>query len=215
MKSTSPKQPSQKVPRLNSLLHRLQHAPGQGDESCLDQLMIFLHDPPDDITDRWKAGAEMCAAWGITCSGTSVWRLYCTHTIVWRIRLALEADVDSAEKPEVLEEKAAHMMAARTYEILANPNSSASDLVGLARIEFRKKALEFARQKHADSQRTDLDQAYATFEKKSFMNFEAQFAIDQLKLALNHPKPSPFLKPFLDSLSPPPFPPPPAPSAPQ
>jgi hypothetical protein len=39
------------APRLDSLLHRLQHAPGAEDSSHLDQLMIFLDDPPADIRD--------------------------------------------------------------------------------------------------------------------------------------------------------------------
>jgi len=83
--------PPLSVPRLNFLLHRLQHAPGAEDSSYLDQLMIFLDDPPPGVSDRWKEGAKMCCDWGIPCTGASVWRLYRSHAFEWRLRLAQEA----------------------------------------------------------------------------------------------------------------------------
>ena len=64
------------VPRLNSLLHRLLRTPSPGGEPRLDQLMSFIDHPPSGIRDRWKAGAAMCAAWGISTTGASVWRLH-------------------------------------------------------------------------------------------------------------------------------------------
>jgi hypothetical protein len=192
MKQPSKKPPPNSVPRLNSLLHRLQHAPGQDDEPYLDQLMIFLDDPPPGIRDRWKEGAEMCNAWGIPCTGASVWRLYRSYAIVWRSRLALEASAEASETPEVLDQKAAQMIAFRSREILANPQSPPASLISLARIELRKKALEFAYKKHEDSQRSNIDQAYAALEHVARGNFEARFALDQFKLALKNPKPSPF-----------------------
>src|SRR5258707_5518833 len=76
------------VPRLDSLLHRLQHAPGAEDSPHLDQLMIFLDDPPPGVSDRWKEGARMCSDWGVPCTGASVWRLYRSHALEWRLRLA-------------------------------------------------------------------------------------------------------------------------------
>ena len=95
MKPTAPA--PNPVPRLNSLLHRLRQTPGPEDEpSCLDQLMIFLDDPPPGVTDRWKEGAAMCASWGIACSGASVWRLYRSHAVEWRAHLALQVDLAPA-----------------------------------------------------------------------------------------------------------------------
>jgi hypothetical protein len=179
------------VPRLDSLLHRLQHAPGAEDSSYLDQLMIFLDDPPPGVSDRWKEGAKMCSDWGIPCTGASVWRLYRSHALEWRVRLAREAGVSVGETPESLTEKTAHMVTLRTFEVLANPQSPPAALVGLARIELRKKALEFARQKHQDSQ-TDLIQiALDALEVKVRSNWEATFALGQLKAALRQTKPSP------------------------
>ena len=42
MKQTISELPPLSVPRMDSLLHRLQHAPGAEDQPYLDQLMIFL-----------------------------------------------------------------------------------------------------------------------------------------------------------------------------
>src|SRR5258708_22083478 len=97
------------VPRLDSLLHRLQHAPGTEDSSHLDQLMIFLDDPPPGIGDRWKEGAKMCSDWGIHCTGASVWRLYRSYALEWRLCLAQEAGSTVCETPESLTDKTAQM----------------------------------------------------------------------------------------------------------
>ena len=176
--------PPNSVPRLDSLLHRLQHAPGAEDSSYLDQLMIFLEDPPSDIRDRWKEGAKMCGDWGIPCTGASVWRLYRSHALEWRLRIARETGSTDGETPESLTEKNAQMVALRTFEVLANPQSPPSCLVSLARIELRQKALELARQKHQDRQ-TDLIQvALVALEDKIRSNWEARFAYDKLKAAL-------------------------------
>src|ERR1017187_5192530 len=89
--------PPVSVPRLDSLRHRLQHAPGAEDQSCLDQLMIFLEDPPAGVRDRWKEGAKMCGDWGVACSGASVWRLYRSYALEWRLRLAQESAASAGE----------------------------------------------------------------------------------------------------------------------
>ena len=46
--------PPVSVPRVNSLQHRLRHAPRAEDQSCLDQLMIFPQDPSASVPDRRK-----------------------------------------------------------------------------------------------------------------------------------------------------------------
>ena len=182
-----PDSPPLSVPRLDSLLHRLQHAPGADDSSYLDQLMIFLDDPPPGVSDRWKEGAKMCSDWGVPCSGAAVWRLYRSHVLEWRARLAREADSTLGDTPESLAEKTAQMITLRTLEILANPHSPPASLVSLAQIELRKKALELARQKHHDHQTDQIQIALDALEDKVRSNWEARFAFEKLKAALRRP----------------------------
>ncbi len=197
MKKTDSKSTSSPVPRLNSLLHRLQKAPGQKDESYLDQLMIFLDNPPAQSGDRWVKGAEMCAAWGITCSHTSVYRLFRSYAAHWRARVALDVPDDEELKPELLEEKASQLVSQRSCEILSDPEATPQALISLARLDLRKKTLEFARKKHEDSQRTPVQKAFTTLELNSFMNRDAQYAIGRLREALNRPKRWPAMQEFL------------------
>ncbi|HEX4140281.1 MAG TPA: hypothetical protein VHY09_08035, partial [Candidatus Methylacidiphilales bacterium] len=156
MKRTS--SPRVAVPRLNSLLHRLQKAQGPEDEPYLDQLMIFLDEPPKGVTDRWKAGAEMCAAWGIKTSGTSVWRLYNSYLIEWRVRVALKID-DAEVSSELLVKMIDHLIEIRICGMLANPATPPEVLVGLVRVHLGQKYLEFARQKHSDCERDENERA--------------------------------------------------------
>jgi hypothetical protein len=191
MKQPRPEPPPLSVPRLDSLLHRLQHAPGAEDQPYLDQLMIFLDDPPPDVGDRWKEGARMCSDWGIPCTGASVWRLYRSYALEWRLRLAQEAGSTVGETPESLTEKTAQMVTLRTFEVLANPQSPPACLVGLARIELRKKALEFARQKHQDRQTDKIQIALDALADQVRFNREAAFAFEKLKAALRRETPPP------------------------
>ena len=199
MKQTISESSPLSVPRLDSLLHRLQHAPGAEDSSYLDQLMIFLDNPPPGISDRWKEGAKMCSDWGIPCTGASVWRLYRSHILEWRLRLAQEGGSTVGETPESLIEKTAQMVTLRTFEVLANPQSPPACLLGLARIELRKKDLEFARQKHKDHQTDKIQIALDALEDKARLNWEAAFALGKLKAALRRetPPPHPVFAPFL------------------
>jgi hypothetical protein len=183
MKKTDSKSTSSPVPRLNSLLHRLQKAPGQKDESYLDQLMIFLDNPPAKGVNRWQKGAEMCAAWDVSTSDTAVCRLFRSYALEWRSRIAIEASLGDAEKKEV-EEKATKMLALRIYEILSDPEASPDSLVNLALLDVRRQALELARQKYADSRTTQIELALRHLETQVFGNREAQFAFDRLNEAL-------------------------------
>jgi hypothetical protein len=161
MKRPPSQPPPLPVPRHGSLLQRLQQTPKPANQaqSYLDQLMIFLDNPPPGTRDRWKRGAKMCTPWGIPCTGASVWRLYRSYALEWRLRLAHETDSTVTGSPESLEQKAAQMVALRTYEVLAHPHLPHSSLVSLARIEFRKKALEFAREKFEDARQKKIDTA--------------------------------------------------------
>ena len=188
MKQSRSESPPLSVARLDSLLHRLQHAPGAEDSSYLDQLMIFLDDPPPGTGDRWKEGAQMCSGWGIPCTGASVWRLYRSHAIEWRLRLAQEAAAVH-QTPESLTDKTAQMVTLRTFEVLANPRSDPACLVNLARIELRKKALEFAWQKHRDRQCDKIQIALDALADHVRLNREAAFAFEKMKAALQRESP--------------------------
>jgi hypothetical protein len=153
-----PKPPPLSVPRLGSLRYRLLHAPGAKDASpgYLDQLMIFLEEPPPGAHDRWKQGADLCAAWGVPTTAPSVWRLYRSHALEWRLHLAHEAGRADGISLEVLAEKAEELVALRTFELLANPNSPPACLASLARIACRRKALELDRLKYMDNRMRSL-----------------------------------------------------------
>jgi len=195
MKKSDSKPSPAPVPRVNSLLHRLQKAPGQKDESHLDELMIFLDSSPTG--NRWEKGAEMCAAWGVPTSGASVWRLFRSYAVAWRSRIAAETGLDAAEETTDIEKKAARMLALRIREILADPQASAGSLVNLALLDIRRQALELARQKYADSRHTQFELAMLDLEREVFGNWEAQFAFDRLKDALKKKKAAPTLSPLL------------------
>jgi hypothetical protein len=194
--------PPAPVPRLNSLLHRLQKTPGPEDEPYLDQLMIFLEDPPDGVTDRWKAGAEMCHAWGIATTGTSVYRLYQSYLIEWRVRIALKIDDAEAGSAEVLGEKVARQILLRTGEMLGNPSTPPAVLVGLLRANLREKYLEFARQKHRDRERDENERALTNLEARVQRNRYARFAYAELKAALAGKPPPPAVETLFPGLIP-------------
>jgi len=126
------------TPRLNSLRDRLEKKPGPQDEPYLDQLMMFLDHPPQDVGDRWKAGAEMCAQWGVATSGTSVWQLYLSYLFEWRIRAVLGEELKDASLHD-LRVHFARLVALRGCELLSNPETPAKVVIKLARIEQRKK----------------------------------------------------------------------------
>ena len=127
----------------------------------------------------------MCAQWGIACSGASVWRLYRSHAVAWRTRLALEAALENGESLEALREKAARLLALRTCELLAHPETPPAILVALARVELRQKALDLAHQKHKDHERSATERALTELDARAAKDRYAQFALGQLKDALN------------------------------
>ena len=176
--------PPVKVPRLNSLLHRLQKNPGPDDASYLDQLMVFLDDPPKDVTNRWVAGAEMCAAWGIKTSDTSVWRLYKSYLIEWRVRVTLKIDDAGIESTEVLAQKATQMIALRTCEMLGNPSTPIETLLSLFRMDLRHQRIELVRVKQRYQEQSRLEFAMDELKKRVAFDPYAEFALKELKLSL-------------------------------
>lgn len=176
-----------KVPRLKSLLHRLQQTPGPEEQPYLEQLMIFLDDPPAGVGDRWARGAEMCTAWGIATSGASVWRLYRSYVIEWRARLALQMDDVTSRTNEELAQKAARLIALRTCEMLANADTPPATLVSLARIDLRQRMLHLAEEKHRDTREDDLQRALKHLRHEAAQRRDAKFALDRLEEALGRP----------------------------
>jgi hypothetical protein len=181
--------PPASVPRLHSLLHRLQQTPGPEDQPYLDQLMMFLAFPPPQVGDRWKKGAAMCAEWGIATSGTSVWRLYLSYGMEWRARLALQNDAARPLTPKDLAKKSAEMLALRTCELLSNPDTDSETLVRLARLALREKMLDLAREKHADSQRDETERALDALDARARRDRYSEFILREFKAALER-KPS-------------------------
>ena len=190
------------MPRLNSLLHRLQKNPGPDDEPYLDQLMIFLDDPPDGVTNRWTAGAEMCAKWGIATTGPSVYRLFRSYLIEWRLRIALNLGDAEIESDEVLGKKIARLIILRTGEMLADPNTPAAALVGLIRADHRHKQLEFARQRHVDRERTETERALTNLETRAHKTMYTRFCFTELKAALEGKPPPPAFETIFPGLVP-------------
>jgi hypothetical protein len=185
------------APRLNSLRDRLEKKPGPEDEPYLDQLMMFLDHPPQDVGDRWKAGAEMCAQWGVTTSGTSVWRLYLSYLFEWRIRAVLGEELKDASLHD-LRLHFSRLVALRSCELLTNPETSAKVVIKFARIEQREKALELERQKLEDRRQALADQRQDEVNERAEKRALGRQAAEEFKAALGlapvgfpPPKPAP------------------------
>jgi hypothetical protein len=144
---------SPSIPRNKSLHHRLQTAKGPDGEPLplLDELMIFLEDPPPDARDRWQAGADLCAARGITTSRGAVWSFYRGHFLQWRRKGAsgLEGEV-TEESTALLLEQARHLVALRAVESLQHPDLPPRVVVGMVQNENRRQELLLARKKFED-----------------------------------------------------------------
>ena len=143
------KTPFSKIPRIESLHHRLKTAkdPEGKPLPILDELMVLLEDPPPDAGDRWQAGADLCAAHGIATSRMSVWRFYRAHVVEWRRENAPPLGKVSEESTTRLLEQARHLAAVRAVESLHAPNLSPSILVGIVQNENRRQQLLLAREK--------------------------------------------------------------------
>jgi hypothetical protein len=137
------------VPRIESLHHRLLNAKAPDGEPLplLDELMVFLEDPPPDTGDRWQAGADLCAAHGIAASRMAVWRMYRTHVIAWRGENAPTAVKIPQKATELLLDQNRHLIAARTAENLHDPRLSPGILVGLIQGENQRQEIQLARDK--------------------------------------------------------------------
>jgi hypothetical protein len=144
------------TPRIESLHHRLQTAKGPDGEplSLIDDLMVFLEDPPPDIGDRWQAGADRCAKHGITASRMAVWRFYREHVLEWRREQAPafgqgEGEISEESIAKLIEEKR-HLIHLRAVESLRHPCLPPRVLVGLVESENRRQELQLARDKFND-----------------------------------------------------------------
>lgn len=153
--NANPPQPKPpKIPRLDSLLHRLQHAkdPDGQPIPLLDELLFFLDDPPPGTTDRWQAGADLCASHGIATSRMSVWRLYRAQILQWRRQQnpAPPAAPATPEQIAALHEEARHLAAQRALEFLHDPRLAPGHLIGLIQNDNHRQQIQLARDQFDD-----------------------------------------------------------------
>jgi hypothetical protein len=175
--------------RTDSLARKLQEFKEDGRvpiPSKLDELMIFLEDPPKE-GDRFKLGAALVNGWGVKCGRSAVWSLYRSYALLWRMAVA-NAAAQTTEELSSFEEKIRNKAAQRTYETLSDPELSPKILVGLARIEFQKQALQHDREKLKAALRTKLESAMEAIKQELDGNPAAMEAFDQMLAALEPKK---------------------------
>ena len=143
-----------KVPRLDSLQHRLQHAKDADGQPIplLDELLFFLDDPPPGTADRWQQGADLCESHGIKTSRMSVWRFYRAHILQWRREQnpAPPAPPPGPEETARLLDHARHLAAQRVLEILNDPHLSPGHLIGFLQNDNHRRQIELARDQFND-----------------------------------------------------------------
>jgi hypothetical protein len=143
-----------KIPRLESLDHRLQHAKDAAGQSIplRDELLFFLDDPPPGTGDRWQQGADLCASHGIETSRMSVWRFYRANILQWRREQAPPAAAPALDPAEIarLQEQARHLAAQRTLEILNDPHLAPGHLIGLLQNDNHRRQIQLARDQFDD-----------------------------------------------------------------
>jgi hypothetical protein len=144
-----------KVPRLDSLLHQLQHAKDADGQPIplLNELLFFLDDPPPGTGDRWQKGADLCQSHGIVTSRMSVWRFYRAHILQWRREQnpAPPASPPGPEETARLHDQARYLAAQRVIEILNDPHLSPGHLVGLIQNDNHRQQIQLARDQFNDS----------------------------------------------------------------
>jgi len=144
-----------KVPRLDSLLHRLQHARDADGQPIplFEEILFLLDDPPPGTADRWQKGAELCESHGIATSRMSVWRFYRAHILQWRREQnpSPPAPPPSPEETARLHDQARHLAAQRALEILNDPSLSPGHLVGLIQNDNHRQKIQLARDQFNDS----------------------------------------------------------------
>jgi hypothetical protein len=143
-----------KIPRIESLLHRLLHAKDAGGQplALLDELMLFLDDPPEGTGDRWQKGADLCESHGIKTSRMSVWRLYHAHFLQWR-RDQNPPPPTTPPTPEeiaLLHDQIRHLAAQRALDLLHDPGLTPGHLIGLLQNDNHRRKLELARDQFND-----------------------------------------------------------------
>ena len=139
-----------KIPRLDSLLHRLQHAKDADGQPIplLDELLFVLDDPPPGTADRWQKGADLCETYGIATSRMAVWRLYRSHILQWRREQnpAPPASLATPEETARLHDQARHLAAQRALEILHDPRLSPGHLIGLIQNDNHRQQIQLTRE---------------------------------------------------------------------
>ena len=146
---TLPRATRKRIPRVDSLLHRLQHAKdADGQPIPLhDELLFFLDDPPPDTGARWQKGAALCESHGIKTSRMSVYRFFRAHILEWR---RAQAPAPPAQPPDPeetarLHDQARHLAAQRLLDALSDPGLSPGHLVGLIQNDNHRQQIQLAR----------------------------------------------------------------------
>jgi hypothetical protein len=143
-----------KIPRIESLDHRLQHAKDADGQPIplRDELLFFLDDPPPGTGDRWKQGADLCQCHGIETSRVSVWRFYRAHILQWRREQGPPAPESAPNPQEIarLQEQARHLAAQRALEILNDPHLAPGHLIGLLQNDNHRQQIQLARDQFDD-----------------------------------------------------------------
>jgi hypothetical protein len=151
---TLPKAKRKRVPRVESLEHRLQHAKdGDGRPIPLrDELLFFLDDPPPGTGDRWQKGADLCESHGIQTSRMSVWRFYRAHILQWRREQAPAPPAQPPDPEEIarLHDQARHLAAQRVLEILNDPALAPGHLIGFLQNDNHRQQIQLARDQFND-----------------------------------------------------------------
>ncbi len=187
--ATTPAASPPKVPRLDSLHHRLQRAkdPDGQPIPLLDELLFFLDDPPPGTRDRWQDGAELCATHRIKTSRMSVWRFYRAHILQWR------RDQNPAPPPRPptckqtarLLDQARHLAAQRALETINDPHLSPGHLIGFLQNDNHRQKLQLARDQFNDRvnvrQRHEQRDYYQRLEKNAREEASIPVQLDSMR----------------------------------
>ncbi len=145
--SASTETTTRKTPRLVSLQHRLEHAKDAEGKplELADELLFLLDDPPDNITDRWQAGADLCARHGIQTSRMAVWRFYRATIFQWRRKNNPPPPLDDIQIDD-LHRQGNMLLALRVVEMLSDPNLKPGHLIALLQNENQRQKHELAQE---------------------------------------------------------------------
>ncbi len=162
-----------KVPRIESLEHRLRHAKDADGQpiALLDELLFFLDDPPPGTGDRWQEGADLCHRQGVQTSRMAVWRFYRANVLQWRREQMPPDPARSASETLELQEDFRLLAVRRAIEMLHDPRLAPGHLIGLLQIDVHRLKVELAGDEFIDRAERANERDYR----------ERQKALEELK----------------------------------